>query len=221
VEEDQMRWVIAREHGELGHAGEKRRVLLAAFRVRTTSFSRAAAERWAAALCVVAVALVLVPAAASAPNTKFVSKKYGYSIVLPGSSKYWSSSFAIVKWSVGSPQPGSPAFDTFTDLRVNRLYFVAARRPPTGSTLAKWTTFAMTPGALGCAARPSLSNSTLSGAAARVFTYTCSDVYGIGITALHDHLGYLMLVSSRPGTPRASERLAFNAARASFRFLPK
>jgi hypothetical protein len=216
-----MRWVIAREHGRLGPAGKKRRVLLAAFRVRPASFYRAGAERWAAALCVIALALVLVPAARSAPNTKFVSKQYGYSIVLPGSSTSWSSSFAFITWSAGSPEPGSPSFDTYTDLRVNRLYLIAARRPPTGSTLAKWTRFAMSPGALGCAARPSVSNSTLSGAPARVFTYTCTDRYGIGITALHDHRGYLMLVSSLPGTPQPSERLAFNAARASFRFLPK
>ena len=47
---------------------------------------RARARRWVAALCVVVSALVLVPAAASAPNTKFVSKTYGYSIVLPGNS---------------------------------------------------------------------------------------------------------------------------------------
>jgi hypothetical protein len=207
--------------GGLGHAGKKRLVLLAAFRVRPASSYRAGAERWAAALCVIALALVLVPTATSAPNTKFVSKQYGYSIVLPGSTKYWRSSFAIITWSAGSPQPGSPAFDTYTDLRVNRLYLIAARRLPTGSTLAKWTTFAKTPGALGCKAQSSLPNSTLAGAPARVFTYTCSDVYGIGITALHNHLGYLMLVSSRPGTPRASERSAFNTAQASFRFLPK
>jgi hypothetical protein len=36
----------------------------------------------------------------------------------------------------------------------------------------------------------SFASSTLSGAAARVFTYSCShDYYGIVITALHNHGG--------------------------------
>ena len=38
---------------------------------------RAGAGRWVAALCVIDSALVLVPAATPAPNTKCVSKQYG------------------------------------------------------------------------------------------------------------------------------------------------
>ena len=47
---------------------------------------RAGGGRRIAALCVSVSALVLVPAAVSAPDTRFVSKQYGYSIVLPGKS---------------------------------------------------------------------------------------------------------------------------------------
>ena len=101
---------------------------------------RAGAGRWVAALCVIVSALVLVPAAAPAPNTKFVSKQYGYSIVLPGNSSRWFSSFARVTWSTGTISPDTPAFDTFTDLRTDRAYIIGARRLPAGSTLEKWTT---------------------------------------------------------------------------------
>ena len=91
---------------------------------------RAGSGRWVAALCVIVSALVLVPAAASAPNTKFVSKQYGYSIVLPGNSSRWFSSFARVTWSTGTISPDTAAFDTFTDLRTDRLYIIGARRLP-------------------------------------------------------------------------------------------
>jgi hypothetical protein len=168
---------------------------------------------------VIVSALLLVPAAAAAPATKFVSKQYGYTIVLPGGSSSWRLSYALVTWSAGSVEPGSPAFDTLTDLRVGRNYLVAARRQPTGSTLKQWTTSFISSPAFGCPTQSSLSNSTLSGVPARVFTYTCSDVpYGIGITALHDHVGYVMLVASLGSTSRASDRSAFEAARRSFRF---
>jgi hypothetical protein len=184
---------------------------------------RAGAWRWVAALSVVVSTLVLVPAAASAPSTKFVSQEYGYSIVLPGSSGDWGSHFALVPWSSGSLEPNTPAFDTFTNLRVFRMYVVAARRPPTGSTLGKWTAFVKsTRTAAGCSVQPSVANSTLAGAAARVFTYACSgDYYGIVITTLHDHRGYFMLVAGRASAPHASDRRAFNAARASFGFIRK
>jgi hypothetical protein len=209
--------------GGLGHAGEKRLVLLAAFRVRPASFYRAGAERWAAALCVIALALVLVPTATSAPNTKFVSKQYGYSIVFPGGSSHWTSSFAFVRWSTGTISPGGPAFDTFRDLRVDRLYIIGARRLLAGSTLAKWTAIFVSNRGSNCATRASsLSSSTLSGAPARVLTWSCTDGYkAIGITALHAHRGYFMIVASRTTSSRASDRTAFNAARDSFRFLSK
>jgi hypothetical protein len=183
--------------------------------------TRLIVTRRVAVLALIGSALLVASAAAAAPATRFVSKQYGYSIVLAGGSSSWMSSYAFVAWSTGSVEPGSPAFDTFTDLRADRDYLVAARRRPTGSTLEKWTTSFISSSEWGCRTH-SLSNSTLSGSPARVFTYTCSDVpYGIGITALHNHLGYLMLVASRGSTSRASDRSAFEAAQRSFRFLTK
>lgn len=181
---------------------------------------RAGAGRWVAVLCVIVSALVLVPAAASAPNTKFVSKQYGYSIVLPGNSSRWFSSLARVTWSTGTISPDTAAFDTFTDLRSDRLYIVGARRLPAGSTLDKWTAIFLRNRGPNCTTHASLSNSKLSGTPARLLTWSCTDGYNaIGITALRADLGYFMLVASRTTSSRASNRTAFNGARASFRFL--
>jgi hypothetical protein len=181
---------------------------------------RAGAGRWVTALCASFSALVLVPAAASAPNTKFVSKQYDYSIVLPGNSSHWLSSFARVTWSTGTISPDAPAFDTFTDLRTGRLYIIGARRLLAGSTLEKWTAIFLRNRGPNCTTHPSLSNSKLSGTPARLLTWSCTDGYNaIGITALHAHLGYFMIVASRTTSSRASDRTAFSGARASFRFL--
>jgi hypothetical protein len=183
---------------------------------------RAGAGRWVAAFCVIASALVLVPAAAAAPTTKFVSKQYGYSIVLPGNSSRWLSSFARVTWSTGTISPDTPAFDTYTDLQTGRLYIIGARRLVAGTTLEKWTATFLRNRGPNCTTHPSLSNSKLSGTPARLLTWSCTDGYNaIGITALHARLGYFMIVASRTDSSRASNRTAFSGARASFRFLSK
>jgi len=183
---------------------------------------RAGADRWVAALCVIVSALVLVPVAASAPSTKFVSKQYGYSIVLPGNSSRWFSSFARVTWSTGTISPDTPAFDTYTDLRTDRLYIIGARRLPTGSTLEKWTATFLRNRGPNCTTHALVSSSKLSGKPARLLTWSCTDGYSaIGITTLHAHLGYFMIVASRTTSSRDSNRTAFKGAQASFRFLPK
>jgi hypothetical protein len=183
---------------------------------------RAGAGRWVGALSAIVSALVLVPAAASAPTTKFVSKQYGYSIVLPGNSSQWLSTFARVTWSTGTISPDTPAFDTFTDLRTARLYIIGARRLPAGSTLQKWTALFLRNRGPNCTTRHTLSNSKLSGMPARLLTWSCTDGYNaIGITALHARRGYFMIVASRTTSSRAADRTAFSGAQASFRFLSK
>jgi hypothetical protein len=184
---------------------------------------RASAGRWIIALGVIATALVLAAAAAAAsPTTKFTSKEYGYSLILRGGASHWTSSFAFVSWSIGAIATNSPAFDTFTDMRVNRLYLIAARRPPTGSTLEQWTAFFISARPSDCRKPAPLSSSTLSGAPARILTFSCTDGYNvIAITALHDHRGYFMIVASPTSSSRASDHNAFNAAQRTFRFLPK
>ena len=181
---------------------------------------RAGIGRWVAALCVSVSALVLVPAAASAPQTKFVSKQYGYSIVLPGDSSRWFSSFARDTWSTGTISADGTAFDSFTDRRTHRLYIIGARRLRAGTTLAQWTAMFLRNRGPHCTTRASFSSSKLSGEPARRLTWSCTDGYkAIGITARRARLGYFMIVASRTTSSLASDRTAFSGARASFRFL--
>ena len=173
----------------------------------------AGAGRWVAALCVIVSALVLVPAAAPAPNTKFVSKQYGYSIVLPGNSSRWFSSLARVTWSTA---------------RSRRIRLPSTPSPicgPTGCTSSgrdgcqrdprsrSGRRFSLRNRGPNCTTHPSLSTSKLSGTPARLLTWSCTDGYNaIGITALHAHLGYFMIVASRSTSSPASDRTAFSGA---------
>jgi hypothetical protein len=179
--------------------------------------------RSATAFVAIFFGLVTVAAGTAAPETKFVSTRYGYSIILPGNSNRWQASYAHVTWSSGRLGPGSPGFDTFTDLQTERAYFIASRRPPTGSTLQKCTAFVISSHPPACLApHASLAKSMLSGAPARLLTLSCTDGYFvIGITALHAQRGYFMFVASPTSISRASDRRAFDAARRSFRFLGK
>jgi len=172
-------------------------------------------------------ALLLVALAAAAPTMKFVSKHYGYSIVLPGSSSDWSPHFASTTWSTDEiPSHDDWSLDTFDYLRPGVAYFlIAARRRPAGTTLEKWTDFVLSArprDAGGCAGRHSKpSTSRLDRAPALVVTWLCSgeEVWVIGITALHAGRGYFMLLASPTNVSHASDQRVFNAARHSFRFL--
>jgi hypothetical protein len=158
---------------------------------------------------------------AVAPETRFLSKLYAYSIVLPGGSGRWSSSFATVKWSSAAIEHGSPEFDTYIDAQGGRIYFLAAR--PTRSSLERWTAFVISARpSPPCGSPRSLSSSTLGGSRARVLTWSCTDGYRVFVvTALHSHRGYVMLVASPTNLSRASDLRDFDAARRSFRFLKR
>jgi len=177
----------------------------------------------AAALAAIGAVSVSAAAAAAgtgaAPTTRFVSKQYRYSIAFPGSSSDWTATFALIDWSTDTIEPGSPAFDTYLDSRTGRRFAVAARRPPTGETLAKWTAFTVGTVSSDCTKPKAFSNSTLSGAPARVFTWTCPNEFSvIAIAALHGSLGYFMFVPSPLGLASASNENAFEVARRAFQF---
>jgi hypothetical protein len=65
-----------------------------------------------------AVSMIVLGSASAAPTTKFVSKQYRYSVVLPGSSGLWHQSAASMAWTQGTLEPGVPQFDTLTDART-------------------------------------------------------------------------------------------------------
>jgi hypothetical protein len=129
------------------------------------------------------------------------------------------STFATLNWPSTEIEHSSPEFDSFTDLRDGRIYFLAAR--PSRSSLEQWTRFVISARpAPPCGAPQSLPNSMLAGSQAHVLTWSCTDGYRVFvITALHARHGYVMLVASPAKLSRASDVRAFDAARRSFRFL--
>jgi hypothetical protein len=160
-------------------------------------------------------------AAGAAPTTTFVSKRYGYTITLPGPARDWSASYAFANWSIGTISASSPAFDTFTDNRNNSSFSIGAFHEPAGTTLAKWTAFviAAVPPPPNCTKPKPLASSTLSGAPARILRWTCSDGTNlIGIAALHGTRGYFMWLGSSTSLSQASDQSLFDAARKTFRF---
>jgi hypothetical protein len=174
------------------------------------------------ALAALAALLPVAPAAA-APTTKFVSRHYGYSIVLPGSSSDWSPHFASHTWS-GDVIPSQTdwTLDNFTDFRPGGgVFLIAAQRPRAGTTLEKWTDFVIEARQPGCEAPHSKPvTSTLDGTPALVTAWLCpGESWAIVISALHAGRGYFMLFFAPTNVSHASDQRVFNAARQSFRFL--
>ena len=179
---------------------------------------------WLPRLWVLVAALLLVPAANARSAATFVSHRYKYSVVLPGASNRWSAELAMFNLS-GSATEGaihSPMTDVFTELKTERLYILASR--PNQPSLKKWAQFVISirpePE---CGPPRSLPHTTLAGARALAFSWSCAPPAGregIMVAALHAGRGYFMLVSSLATSSRASEVRAFDAARRSFRFLP-
>ena len=182
---------------------------------------RAGAGRWVAALCVIVSALVLLPAAASAPNTKFVSKQYGYSIVLPGNSSRWFSSLARVTWSTGTISPDTAAFDTFTDLRTTGCTSSGRerrRRDPRSRSRRRRSSRSAGQNPRHAPRSRTRSSPARRRASSRGRAWTA--------TTHRDHRAPrpARLLHDRRLTDdefRASNRTAFNSARTSFRFLPQ
>jgi hypothetical protein len=168
--------------------------------------------------CLAISTLVAVPPAGARPAATFVSKLYRYSIVLPGATSRWSTSFASQRWLDASiPGIGDPQLDTFTDGKTFRTYLLAAR--PTGSSLEKWTKFVIAARPSVCEKPTSPKRATLAGGPAEVVTWSCTDGYTVFvITALHAGRGYFMLLASPTALSRTSDLAAFNGARQSFRF---
>src|SRR3954451_13832745 len=194
--------------------------------VRMNVMSRRGTARqacWLPTLCVLVAALVVVPVASARSAAKFVSHRYKYSVVLPGASSRWSAELASFSLP-GSATEGdihSPFTDVFTELTTERLYILASR--PNQPNLQKWAKFVISirpePE---CGAPHSLPHTTLAGAPALAFSWTCgapAGREGMMVAALHNGRGYFMLVSSLAASSGASEVRAFDAARSSFRFL--
>src|SRR3954453_13416029 len=87
-------------------------------------------------LLVLAVAATFAAAADANSSKRFVSKRYGYSIVLPAA---WTASPASIGWQ-GGPPFQSPAEVVLFGAADGRSIAVAARPLPRTTTLQKWAT---------------------------------------------------------------------------------
>ena len=158
----------------------------------------------------------------STSPTKFASKLYGYSLVLPASR--WSLHPATSRWSQEQPQPGEPWADTLTDQAQDRFFLLGAQNVPegVGPSAAGWTAYFI-PGALACAKTSPISSTRLGGAPAKTYTFKCGDVVGTAINAVHDGEGYYMILGKHTQGPAAAVltakyRAELQAVRRSFRF---
>jgi hypothetical protein len=169
----------------------------------------------AALAAVAALTAVVAPARAASPAT-FVSKRFGYSIVL---TRSWSPQYAITAWPGGGQFPNSPTVDTFADGR-GHLVIVAARRVAARTTLAEFTASVIRPIPPVCGKSHAFRTTSLGGAPASDFVNACTDGLDvITATALHGGRGYVFWVGSPTASAPASGRALFERVRRSLRFL--
>jgi hypothetical protein len=184
---------------------------------------------------VAALAVVLVPLAfaaersaaraefaveAFAQGEKFVSKKYGYEIVLPA-GRYqatYASSLRYYTWNGKDfPFGDSGVVDVFAD-RSDRKFIAAATRLSTGTTLRKWEASYIAVMQSVCKKARALRNTTLGGVPAREFTIVCPSYDVIAVAAVHRGRGYSFQFVSPTANTAASDRRIFDAGRRTFRF---
>ena len=178
----------------------------------------------AAALAVGLTAAALFASSSSAQTsagpTKFKSKLYGYSLVLPAGR--WSLHPATSQWFENQPQPGNPDFDTLTNQVQERFFMLGAQKLPNGvgPGVASWTAYFI-PGLLACPKTSPESNTTLGGAPAKTYTFRCFDVVGTAINAVYHGDGYFMILGKHTqegGAFTASHRTELQTVRRSFHF---
>jgi hypothetical protein len=170
-----------------------------------------------ALLAAAAVALSLGSIAEGASSTTFVSKRYGYSMTLPGGHARYLSSPATATWSHGGPFPSDPAFDQIDDLKTHSAYTIAAKRLRGAWTLRKWTAFTISVTVPPCRPKqPGLTRSRLGDSPALVYELKCAEGRVYQLAAVHAHRGYLFIY-----TADSVNRRGFDAGRRAFHFLVK
>ena len=195
--------------------------------VRSVTFRGlvAARVRWLVPLgaALAAVALAADSAAnldgaskAAAPTTKFVSKMYGYEVVLAGE---WKPKYARKGWDGEFPLMDGSDVDVFRQT-PDRFFLVAATRLPPGTTLREWVRShveVMAGFALCRKTRPA-RNTKLGGMLAREFLIGCLVHDAIVVAAVHRGRGYTFQFVSLKENSEASDRATFGPARRSVRF---
>jgi hypothetical protein len=149
----------------------------------------------------------------SAPRSKFVSKLYGYELVLSGR---YHPAYAAIEWS-GSFPFGSSLVDVFSD-QQDRKFIIAAMPLKAGTTLQKWDAAQVATKESFCEKARAFRNTTLDGEPAREFVNRCPSYDVITLAARHRGLGYMFSFVSPTKQLAASDRRIYDAGRRSFRF---
>jgi hypothetical protein len=152
----------------------------------------------------------------SAPSNKFVSKRYGYEMVLVGD---WYAYYASSAWTGDFPF-GDSRVDMFMR-SDDRKFIVAAKRVPAGTTPRRWAASTITTMQTFCQKARAFRGTMLSGAAAREFTSVCPQYDVITVVALHRGRGYLVNFLSPNANAATADRRIYEAGRRSFRFTPE
>ena len=170
-------------------------------------------------LAAVAFATESSPARPTAEPAKFVSKRYGYSIVLDGA---WKAKYARTGWTGNFPLMDSGQVDVFTDSTGQRFFIVAATPVRPGTTLRRWVgSHAQVMSGFALCKKPRAYRSTrLGGGSAREFLESCYDHDAIVVAAVHRGRGYTFQFVSPRENSLASDRSIFEPGRRSFRFTP-
>jgi hypothetical protein len=166
----------------------------------------------------VLVALLTAALAADAnatSSTRFVSKRYSYSIVLPAG---WTSTPASIKWKGGPPFQDPQEVDLFEGAG-GRSMVVAARSVPPTTTLRQWATMYVGVAVPSfCKRSPGYRATALGGLPALTFTGPC-EIHDITVElAVRRGRGYAFALASPQANSAAADRAIFEAARTSFRF---
>jgi hypothetical protein len=192
-----------------------------------------AAMRIAVMLLAVVASATMCAAASGRPSKttsappagkKYISKRYGYSIVLKG--KYlWVP--AKQQWDGSFPYGDSGKVDVIAGVYVSHNFVVAAMPVAAGMTLSEWAASVKGVQQQNCFALRNFRASSLGGEPAQEFVNTCGGRSGgaglstwrvITLAALHDGRGYLLNYLSEPTSNAAAEYRNYDAGRLSFRF---
>jgi hypothetical protein len=189
-----------------------------------------AAVRIAAMLLAVVASAIACGAASSRPSqttsappasTKYVSKRYGYEIVLRG--RYYILP-AQRQWDGRFPFGATGQVDLIGGYTQDHRFAIAAKPVRSGMSLSRWGAFVVRVQRRFCHGLRNSRASSLGGEPAREFVNSCPPVGSspgfevITLAALHKGRGYLLNYLSAPGYSAASDRRIYEAGRRAFKF---
>ena len=186
------------------------------------ALSIAHGRRATASLLVVLVAATAAHAAGSQParhalrtSTTYISKRYGYEIVLSGR---YTMIPALLQWDGSFPFGASGMVDITIDSH-DRKFIVAAKPVSSRMSLTRWQAFVVAVKRQNCSRLRNFRTTSIGGVKAREFVNSCPGYDVITLAALHHRRGYLLEYLSPTGSSASSARRTYEAGRRSFHFI--